>query len=888
MNLEQDHININTLFIYKKLDIRGVLLVKKILIGVLLGVMLVSFLTPYTFINTRASNTQYPRLKQITFISYNGNDLNGIEAFATGSIDMYTFPVPPFKITTSLPTNVSTYIMPIAFYDVLLNPVNTSWGFNPFMFQPVRYAMNYIVDRSYFVNNILGGYGVPTVSPYAGEYEGLMTANATAPYIDIHYNLTYANETIYKTLTQHGAQYINGLWYYNGKPITIYLFVRTDTIVRQAYATQYLEKVLQQLGFTVQEVTGDLSKQNTIIYGSDPHNSTWSIAVESWSGGYSYYDYGLPIEFLAPIFGAMPASSDFEYGLSMGLFNDTQYEEPSLVNTLTKIDNISWQLYTTNFNNSKQYYNMLSELVSLGINDSIRVFLAESEIPIYGNPSLQGVLPSIYYGDILNTPNYMTMTTPTGTATIGVRYLSQGAMNPGYGFTDAYSVSLAYGLIYPLSEAGPNGYAVPTGVILKVVNASNVSNIPVPTSALVFNTSTMEIQHVEPNTTAELSIIANFAPLLNNDKFADNQSITLADILYIYIEAQKMLSPNSSITDPAVQGFYSFAAYPAVTGFKVLNSTAIQIWGDVKFFDPLEAAETLLGDFLPLGGYSPASVFPWQEYEAMNAVVSNGLAAWDKSTADQKGIDWLSIVSPTDVSNMLSALKNLSSNNYISKELLEVQNLSGITIINETEAKMGYNALINFINKYGNAFVSDGPFILTSYSQTSGGAVVVRNPNFNLSLPSSVLLTPMLYALKFSVPSIVYSGQTLSGQVIETPDGSAVTSPAPNVIVYAQLISQNGTLIRVYNVTTDSQGGFSFVLPNNLNGKYYLRIFTYTYQNIFMDPTVYTLLVVPSTTTTTPPPTTTKPSSMTTTIVVTVTVIVIVIIIAAVLMVRRK
>ena len=211
MNLEQNHININTLFIYKKLGIWGVLLVKKILIGVLLGIMLVSFLTPYTFINTRASNTQYPRLKQITFISYNGNDLNGIEAFTTGSIDMYTFPVPPFKITTSLPTNVSTYIMPIAFYDVLLNPVNTSWGFNPFMFQPVRYVMNYIVDRSYFVNNILGGYGVPTVSPYAGEYEGLMTANETAPYIDIHYNLTYANETIYKTLTQHGAQYINGL-----------------------------------------------------------------------------------------------------------------------------------------------------------------------------------------------------------------------------------------------------------------------------------------------------------------------------------------------------------------------------------------------------------------------------------------------------------------------------------------------------------------------------------------------------------------------------------------------------------------------------------------------------------------------------------------------------
>ncbi|MDP8003711.1 MAG: ABC transporter substrate-binding protein, partial [Caldisphaera sp.] len=254
---------------------------KKVFIGILLAIMMLSFVFPFGYNNAKAQTTQYPRLNQITFISYNGEDLNGIEAFTSGAISMYTFPIPPNKIT-ALPANYSSYVMPIAFYDVLLNPLNTSFGFNPFMFQPVRYAMNYIVDRSYFVDNILGGYGTPTYGPYAGEYEGLMTSNASAPYIDIHYNLTYANQTIYNTLIKHGAQYINGKWYYNGKPITIYFFVRTDTIVRQEYA-KFLESQLQQLGFTIQEVSGNLQKQNTVIYGSDPHNSTWDIAIEGRS-----------------------------------------------------------------------------------------------------------------------------------------------------------------------------------------------------------------------------------------------------------------------------------------------------------------------------------------------------------------------------------------------------------------------------------------------------------------------------------------------------------------------------------------------------------------------------------------------------------------------------
>ncbi|AFZ70793.1 putative solute binding protein [Caldisphaera lagunensis DSM 15908] len=900
-------------------------MVRKILVGILLGIMMLSFVLPYTYINGKAQTTQYPRLNTITVLTFGGNDLNGLEAFTSGSIQMYTFPIPPSKIT-SLPSNVSVYIMPVGIYDVLLNPVNTTWGFNPFMFQPVRYAVNYLVNRQFFVQQILGGYGMPEYGPYAGEYEALATSNATAKYVGITYNLTYANQTIYNTLIKHGAQYINGKWYYNGKPITIYFFVRTDTIIRQEYASDLINE-LEQLGFTVQTISGNLAKQNLLIYGSDPANSTWNIAIESWSGGYSYYEYGNPVEFYSTWYSAVPATSQLY--LSFGSYNDSARETPDLLKMQTEIDNISLQLLNTNFNTSKQYYSLLNQLVSLGMNESIRVFIARSFIPIYGSPTLQGVLPSIYYGSVLNTPNYMTMYTPSGVATIGVRYLSQGAMNPGFGFTDAYSVDLAYALIYPLSEAGPNGYTVPTGVILKVVNESNTTSILVPQDALVYNTTANKLQRVEPNTYAQLAIIANFAPIIQNTKFADGQNVTLADILNIYLEAAKMVSPNNSISDSAVQGFYS-SFINSISGFKIINSTAIEIWGNVRFFDPLYAAETLLGDFLPLGGYSPASLFPWQLYSAMNKLVSSGMAAWDQPTAEQKGVDWLSIVNLKDVSNILSALQNFSSTNYISPTLLEVQNLSGVTLVTPSSAQSGYQALINYINTYGNAFVSNGPFMLTSYNVNTG-AILKRNPYFNMTLPSVVLATPMIYTTSINVPTILTPGQTLTGTVSQTPDnGSKVSQqPAPNVIVYAQLIDSNGNVVKVYNTTTGANGNFEITLPSNLpTGKYYLRAYAYTYQNIFMFPVVYSLFVVPSTTTTstttsttstttpsttttstttsttstttpsttttsttTPSTTTTSTTTSTTsttTIIAVAVVIVIIVIVAAVLLVRRR
>ncbi|MGC9105139.1 MAG: ABC transporter substrate-binding protein, partial [Thermoprotei archaeon] len=194
--------------------------------------------------------SKYPVTPTIYVISYSGQDQNGIEALIRQQIAFYAYQVPVSQLS-SIPSNFKFYYAPALLYNVLLNPTNTSFGFNPFMFQEVRYAMNFIVNRSYFVDSLLGGHGIPSITMYAGMPDEEYILPVVQP-LKISYNFTYANLTIYKTLTAAGAQYVDGKWYYKGNPVKVYVFVRTDDPIRGSYA-KYLAGQLEKLGFTVEQ-----------------------------------------------------------------------------------------------------------------------------------------------------------------------------------------------------------------------------------------------------------------------------------------------------------------------------------------------------------------------------------------------------------------------------------------------------------------------------------------------------------------------------------------------------------------------------------------------------------------------------------------------------------
>ena len=839
--------------------------------------------------------TSYPASTSITFISYNGDDANGILAFEHGQIAFYGYSL-PISEYTSLPPGAKIYLFPATYYDILVNPLNTTFGFNPFQFQQVRFALNYIVNRHYFVDDVLHGYGIPGISVYAGEHCEYELLPVLSKYANVHYNFTYANETIYKVLTAHGAQYINGKWYYHGKPITVYVFDRVDTSVRKAY-TGYLVSQLEKLGFTVQLIPGNLLKEQSVVYGSDPANSTWDILIEAWGGTYNgYFDCSLAEAFYSSIFGFSPFSS--YYGLAFGTYNTTKYESPSFLKEADEVDNLTLILAQSEYTNEQQFYNILDKLVSLGINMSIRIGLGMSLSPIPVSANIQGVYPSFARSTALGFHTYLAIANGTyPNVTIGVRYLSQGAANPLAGYTDAYTADIANALFTPPYLFVPGtGQAVPYTFTYKVVNSSPEATIPVPSNAIWWNPEKQEITYVPTNTKAKVAVIYNFAPLINNDKFVDGQNITLADIIYEYIiAAEASLNSSNPIYESLVSADYSTYLQELV-GFKIINSTAVEVWSDYWFFNPECDAIDILAEFPTLGTYG---YMPWQMYVAMKDVVLQGKAAWANSCASEKHISWLDLKKPKDVKYILSALENASASDYIPESLMKVENLSGVTLVTPQEAKAGYQDAINFIKTYGNAIIGDGPFMLVAWEPSISPpyAKVVKNPYFHLAPPPQAMVEPAMYSVSFIPPATVYAGETLNGTVMETPEGSTSAVPATGVSVTVVLESPNGKILLMHQLTTNSNGVFTFTLPSTLvPGSYIVQLITYSNSTILINPVTVPLVVVHmvTTTTTSTTPTTTPITTSTTitsnltTIGITVAVIVIIIVVAAVVLLRRR
>ncbi len=841
--------------------------------------------------------SKYPVTPTIYVISYSGQDQNGIEALTRQQIAFYAYQVPVSQLS-SIPSNFEFYYAPALLYNVLLNPTNTSFGFNPFMFQEVRYAMNFIVNRSYFVDSLLGGHGIPSITMYAGMPDAEYILPVVQP-LKISYNFTYANLTIYKTLTAAGAQYVDGKWYYKGNPVKVYVFVRTDDPIRGSYA-KYLAGQLEKLGFTVEQIQGNLYKQISLIYGSDPANSTWNVAVEAWGGVYGYYDEGLATSFIAPVFGNLPASSN--ESLAWGAFNTTAYQSPQLTKQLSVADQIALKLATTNYTSFQERNQLLRQLIAIGLNTSIRIYLGMGLLPYVAIPNVTGIVNNFIQGP-LNSMTYLTISDGNPVLKIGVRHLSQGAWNPVAGFQDAYSVELAAATEYPwFWWYNGNGYPAPTGVVTyQLLANSPEAKVTVPSDAIWFNPNTGKFEYVPNGTKAKTAVIVNFAPLFEYLKFQDGQNITMADLLYqIYIAYMAAVYPNSSIYDSYASSIYS-TYLTQVVGFKVLNSTAIEIWTSTWYPDDTEAAVTAIGSLFPLGAALPGgNMLPWPVYKAMATLVAEKKAAWSRSAAASLGVNWLSVVNPQDVENLLNVLEQLKANNTIPEGIAEMEKLTKMTLLTPEQAAKDYQLAIDFIKKYGNAMIGVGPYILTQYSTTTSPQFAVLNasPYFNLppkEIPADVLQNPVLLTLSFTPPATATNTTPLviTGTVVGVPSGTSQSVPVQGANVTA-LMFADGKLVAKNSTLSGPNGAFTIALPTTGLQNKVVTVTLYVKSNtsILINPQSFTVLVTPSNVTTTGTGATSvaggAPSMQTELIVGALAVIIIVVIAVALALRRRK
>lgn len=841
-----------------------------------------------------------PSLKQITLTDYGGSDSSGISDLVAGKIQAYDFAVTPTEATTVPSTGFNQYEAPASWYGLEINPTNTTTGFNPFQFQPVRFALNYLVGRDYFVGTLLGGNAIPTVSVFGGEPDQLVTSTATAAFSNVTDSISLANASIYSTLIANGATFkyaSTPQWYYHGNPITVGLFDRTDDPVRNAYAG-YLASQLQKVGFAVNQISGTLSTAETAVYGTDPVNATWDIYPASYGDVYSYYDEGFA-ELYGPVAGAIPASDNV--GLAFGTYNDTADEQPSTVALLNTADQYTLDFFNTNFSSFAQRDADLNALVSAGVKAAVVIGIATSLEPYDASTSLSGVTTNFVDDPLLNALSFLTMNTASGTADIGVRHVAESSLNPVGGYTDSYSVTWSAAVQNPPVFYQPStGYLYPVGWSFSVKADDPSASYPVPSSAVVMNATSDSFVNVPAGTMAKSAVVANFAPLLS-ESWQDGQKLSLADILYQYILAGEVTqNTNSSVYDGYSAAVFG-PSWQTLVGLQILNSTSVEVYSTFYYPDQYFAGENAAGAlfaFTPTTGAQ--GMLPWQVYVGMADLVSSGKDAWSTSAATSKSLPWLSLVSPTDVANMKTAMTHDLTSAYIPPEFASLQTLTGTSLVNATSAAAGYSAALTFMGQYGTGIIGNGPFILSQYSASTSPAfaILTKNPAYQWGdyMAPQLGLAPVLVSQQATIPGILDRGQAITVTALQTAEGTKTTTAAANATVTIQFVA-NGTIAFQTNATSDSAGHVTFTVPTTLTpGSYSVSLWTSTPASTLYNPLTQTVQVTSATATSTASSTTSMVSSTSTTssssstdyYILAGVVVVVVIIVIAFAFTRRK
>lgn len=642
---------------------------------------LVIFLICVSFATCAVFAQKGTYVDSVQFIQYL-DESTALEEVKKGNLDIYYSRIPAELIQNQESLqNINVFFTTGGSYSLLVNPAEGD-KFNPFSYQQVRFALNYLVDRKLIVDELMGGFGVTMISNYGPFDPDYLLIVEELEQFNFRYNPELANQMITEALVQAGAQQIDGKWFYNNTPIEVTIFIRNDDPVRKSIG-EVVSSELESLGFVVKKEFGDLNKAYVLVYGSNPADMKWSVYTEGYAGRSAFVKYdplGLA-QMYAPWFSNMPGFNNPAYW---------NYENK-------KIDELTQKIYSSNYTSAQQRAELIRQATKEGINESVRIFLAAKIDPFVANKNVDGIIND-FGGGITTRFTPINARPGDSELKIGVKQVYQGAWNPVRGLGDAYSKNVWDVLYDPGIFKNPySGQNFPVRQHWQVVTAGPDGALEVPDDAINWDSSLQRWTKVGPNAKATSKITYDL--LWSN--WHHGQKMDINDVLYSVYFGQEWAS-SSGDNDKTFDPEYSpTAAQSARTfvGMRVLDEDTVEVYVNFWHFDESEIADW--------GGVWV--VQPWEIMAAMEQIVVDGKASFSRTDSQAKNLNWLSLIVPKDASLVKEYLKQFSNSKTIPLALQD-----------STKPWDYYNAryeaAIKWIEQKNHAIISNGPFYLERYS----------------------------------------------------------------------------------------------------------------------------------------------------------------------------
>jgi peptide/nickel transport system substrate-binding protein len=706
-------------------------------------------------------------------------DLAG-KALEAGEIDYYIFGLRPAQAEALIGSpNVTLYYAPSGLVDVVLNPAPAPAGeLNPLSIKEVRFALNYLMDRDYIVNQIYKGFASPMVtflSTYDPDYVTIY--DIVAKY-DFKYDPTIAAAMIDSALTKAGAVKQEGKWYYGGKPITLNFIIRIEDERREigdAFAAS-----LESLGFTVNRQYMPFGQAIPIVYGTDPKDLEWHLYTEGWGkSAVDKYDVATINQFGCPWYGWMPGWQEAGYW---------QYENST-------IDELGKRIYKGNFTSKAERDTLYRRATEMIIQESVRIWAA-TRLEIHpARIEVKGITNDLGTG--LRSPMTVREVYIPGKTEVKVGHLwvwtEASVWNPIAGHDDVYSSDMWAAVHDPFVWRHPfNGKPIPFRWDYTVTTAGPLGKLDVPSDAFLWNATEDKWVAVGSGVKATSKVVFDLSKYIGT-KWHHNQTITWADILFsIYQHYELAFDPEKSVLESSVSALLS-QALPLIKGLKIVGNK-LEVYLDFWHFDL-----DYIADYADIiGGTPPQGNYPWEVLAAMDKVVFvDGDAAYSQSASKARGVPWLSVALNTHAQMVKAALEEFASTNFFPENVF---NVTGTMYANAAQAQSRYNAAIQWFNDKGHLVISDGPFYLETFDPANQYAQLkaFRDPTYPFSkgdwyygmptspeivrtgIPTVVTGNPASFVVDVSgIPSLHVKyliKDPITGEIIDVGDASSVTA----------------------------------------------------------------------------------------------------------------
>ncbi len=740
-----------------------------------------------------------------------------VSRMETGEIDIYAYTVnnPEVFASVEASPNLDYYRSFGSYNELTFNTVGPEFGegkLNPFSVAAVREAMNWLIDREYIAQEIMGGMATPrwlAFNTASNDYASLADV-ARKLEIQYAYDKDKAEEIISAEMETLGATLEDGKWMYNGEPVEIIILIRTEDERKEI--GDYVASQLEDIGFTVTRDYKTGAEASPIWTQGDPAEGKFHIYTGGW------VTTEVPRN-LAENFAFFYTDMGLSFPLWQAYENDPAFYE------------LAARLEQSDYSTIEERHEMLAQALEMSMKDSTRVWLvdAASITPRRVEVSVAADLYGSVSGAWLWPYTLQREGELGGTINIAMPSILPEPWNPLNGSNWIYDMMLVRstgqdaimpdpytGLYWPQRIERAEVVVkegLPVVSNLDWVSLEFAPEITVPDDAWVdwdaeeqrFLTAS-EV-YTEPMTVNRLSTVYYPEDMFDTVMWHDGSKLSVGDFVMSMILSFDRAKEASPYYDEAVVPTYN-SFMSAFRGVRIVSTDPLVIETYSNMYQP--DAELSVDDWWP---YYAQGEGAWHTLALGLFGEAKGDFAFTADKAQAQDTEWLGYVSGPAVASMAAILDEVVD----TFEIPYAPTLG--QFVSDSEAASRYANLQSWYERFGHLWIGTGPLYLERAFPIEKSVVLQRNPLFpDPSDKWNRFVEPAIAVVDVEGPARVGIGQEAVFDIYVTFNDEPYAAEDIEYVKF-MVFDAAGELILVEEATAVEDGLWQATLTEEMTGE---------------------------------------------------------------------